>query len=112
MIAHLLTYSLGMFVAMAFDKRNVRVLHRRLRPVMVLPLLIAVLTGSWFQVAELTGQESNFYGLLDLHKGEFRPINLDSIDVFLNALGLLFLPGRGVVMWWTTALESDRPLET
>ncbi len=87
---------------MAFDKRNIRLLHRRLVPIMVLPLLITVLTGSLFQVAELTGQESNFYWLLDLHKGEFGPLNLEVIYPFLNGLGLLLLLSSGAVMWWTT----------
>jgi uncharacterized iron-regulated membrane protein len=87
---------------MAFDKRNIRLIHRRLVPIMALPLLITVLTGSLFQVAELTGHESNFYWLLDVHKGEFGPIDLEMIYPFLNGLGLLLLLSSGVVMWWTT----------
>lgn len=85
---------------MAFDKRNIRQLHRRLVPIMVAPLLITVLTGSLFQVAALTGKGADFYWLLNVHRGNWGFLNLEMIYPFLNALGLLLLMASGVVMWW------------
>ncbi|MEB3225151.1 MAG: PepSY domain-containing protein [Synechococcus sp.] len=87
---------------MPVPQRDLRQLHRRLVPIMVLPLLITVLTGSLFQVASVTGNAADFYWLLALHRGKFGPVNLEGIYPFLNALGLLLLLGSGVMIWWTT----------
>lgn len=84
---------------MANQKLNVRRLHRLTAPIMVLPLLLTLITGTLFQFADLTGQERRFRWLLALHTGHFGVINLSGIYPFLNALGLLFLVVTGVSMW-------------
>jgi len=60
-----------------------------LAPIIILPVLLTVFTGSLFQVAVLTGKGNDFLWLLELHKGKFGRINLEMIYPFLNAFGLL-----------------------
>ncbi|ANV85128.1 hypothetical protein AWQ21_12515 [Picosynechococcus sp. PCC 7003] len=86
---------------MAFDKRYMRQVHRRLVPIMIAPLLLTMLTGVLFQIADMTDNGANFAWLLDLHKGEFGPLNLEAIYPFLNGLGLLILIITGLIMWWS-----------
>lgn len=76
-----------------------RQIHRALAPIMVLPILLTLITGTFYQIADLSGQDKTFDWLLQLHKGNFFIINLESIYVFLNALGLLFLAITGITMW-------------
>ncbi len=81
---------------------KVRHLHMALAPIMALPLLLTLVTGSLFQFAELTGQESQFFWLIQLHRGNFGVVNLSKIYPFLNALGLLTLLITGLLMWLRT----------
>lgn len=81
------------------NKARLRQLHSRLAPIMVFPLLLTLISGSLFQVAELTGRAGDFNWLLELHKGHFGPINLEFIYPFLNAFGLLVLAATGIMMW-------------
>ena len=81
------------------NKARLRQLHSRLAPIMVLPVLLTLITGSLFQVAELTGRARDFHWLLELHKGQFGRINLELIYPFLNAFGLLVLAVTGIMMW-------------
>lgn len=76
-----------------------RQIHRTLAPIMVAPILLTLITGTFYQLADLSGQDKAFDWLLQLHKGNFFIINLESIYVFLNALGLLFLAVTGITMW-------------
>lgn len=76
-----------------------RQLHRILAPIMVLPLLLTLLTGSLFQIAELSGQQNKFRWLLALHKGNFGSLRLEFIYPFLNSFGLLLLATTGILMW-------------
>ena len=87
---------------MAINKRYIRQLHRKLVPIMVMPLIITVLTGTLFQVAILMGKGGDFYFLMEMHRGKFGPINLKAIYPFLNGFGLLLLITSGSIMWWTT----------
>lgn len=84
---------------MAINKVRARNLHRMLAPIMVLPLLLTLITGSLFQMAVASGKGSEFIWLLELHRGKFGSINLDKIYPFLNALGLLTLLITGIIMW-------------
>ncbi|MGA0198604.1 MAG: PepSY domain-containing protein [Prochlorotrichaceae cyanobacterium] len=79
--------------------KKLRQLHRFIAPIMVLPILLTAITGSVFQFAEMTGHEDTFEWLLELHKGDFGILNLESIYPFLNALGLLVLGATGVFLW-------------
>lgn len=78
-----------------------RRLHRALAPMMVLPLILTLVTGVLYQMVDLTGNDEAFDWLLDVHKGEFGPLNLEGIYPFLNATGLLLLVVTGGVMWWS-----------
>lgn len=84
---------------MATNKARLRQLHRTLAPIMVLPLLLTLISGSLYQVADLANQGGTFNWLMEVHKGHFGSINLEIIYPFLNALGLLFLAVTGISMW-------------
>jgi uncharacterized iron-regulated membrane protein len=66
---------------------------------MALPLLLTLVTGMLYQMAALGDRRGDFIWLLDLHHGQFGPLNLTMIYPFLNALGLLTLLVTGVSMW-------------
>jgi uncharacterized iron-regulated membrane protein len=84
---------------------RLRKLHRFLAPVMILPVLLTLITGSIYQMVDLAGNGGDFNWLLDLHKGHFGILNLEIIYPFLNALGLLTLTITGLLMW----LQMRRP---
>jgi uncharacterized iron-regulated membrane protein len=96
---------------MANHKLNVRRVHRFLAPIMVLPLLITLVTGVLFQMADLAGQERQFHWLLGIHKGHFGVLNLSVIYPFLNALGLLFLVVTGSTMWLRGRRRAAKPVK-
>jgi uncharacterized iron-regulated membrane protein len=85
-----------------FTKARLRQLHFKVAPIMILPLLLTLFSGTLFQIAELTGQADQFHWLMDLHKGEFGSLNLEIIYPFLNGLGLLVLCVTGIMMWLQT----------
>lgn len=84
---------------MVLNNNRLRQVHRWLAPIMVFPLLLTLITGSLFQVANLTGETQQFLWLLDLHKGKFGELDLTFIYPFLNAFGVLGLVITGVTMW-------------
>lgn len=84
---------------MAINQVRLRKLHRTLAPIMVLPLLLTLITGFLYQMADLGGKEENFSWLLELHKGNFGSLHLDIVYPFLNALGLLILAITGIILW-------------
>lgn len=79
---------------------RLRKLHRQLAPVMILPILLTLITGSIYQIADMAGKGDNFNWLLEWHKGHFGSLNLESIYTFLNALGLLTLAITGISLWF------------
>lgn len=81
------------------NSKKLRQIHRFIAPIMLLPIVLTAMTGSVFQFAEMTGHEETFEWLLELHKGDFGILNLESIYPFLNALGLLVLGATGVFLW-------------
>lgn len=85
---------------MAINKARLRQLHRTLVPIMVVPLLLTLTTGTLFQFAALSDRASDFIWLLELHRGKFGQINLELVYPFLNGLGLLTLLITGFLMWW------------
>lgn len=89
-------------------KAQFRKLHRALAPIMAVPLLITLITGSIYQITDLAGNEVPW--LLDLHKGNFGIINLETVFPFLNALGLLFLVATGISLWLQTRSKSVKYL--
>ncbi|NJK62686.1 MAG: PepSY domain-containing protein [Synechococcaceae cyanobacterium SM2_3_1] len=76
-----------------------RQFHRLFAPLIILPLLLSLVTGSTYQIAQLAGQGGDFYWLIEIHTGKFGPLDLTMIYPFLNAFGLLFMAGTGISMW-------------
>ncbi len=76
-----------------------RQLHRQLAPILMLPLLLTLITGSLFQIAIITGKSDEFSWLLDLHRGKFGRMNLEFIYPFFNSFGFLLLLTTGIVIW-------------
>ena len=79
--------------------RKLRQLHGVLAPIMFLPLLLTLITGSLFQVAVITNRADDFLWLLELHRGKFGRFNLELIFPFLNSFGLLMLVITGIIIW-------------
>ncbi len=88
--------------------QDIRHLHRTLAPIMVLPLLLTLLTGTVYQIVDLVGKGEEFDWLLDWHKGDFGALNLEVIYPFLNALGLLALLFTGISMWLNMRRSSKK----
>lgn len=74
-----------------------RQFHRAIAPLMALPLMHTAITGSLYQVTDLSGHAADW--LLEMHKGNFGILKLETIYPFLNALGLLALLVTGISMW-------------
>lgn len=79
--------------------KNVRQTHRFIAPIMLLPIILTTITGSIYQLVDMAGKGDAFDWLLDLHKGNFIILNLQSIYPFLNAFGLLALAITGIMMF-------------
>jgi hypothetical protein len=86
-----------------------RQFHRAIAPIMALPLLLTAITGSIYQIADLSGNEAEW--LLDLHKGNFGVLKLEAIYPFLNALGLLALLATGISIWLQMRRSSRSRLD-
>jgi uncharacterized iron-regulated membrane protein len=93
---------------MRIYQARLRKLHRVLAPVMLLPILLTLITGSIYQIVDMGGKGGNFDWLLDWHKGHFGILNLEMIYPFLNALGLLILAITGISMWVQMRRPSRR----
>jgi uncharacterized iron-regulated membrane protein len=96
---------------MATQKFKIRQLHRAIAPIMLLPILLTLITGSVFQVFDTQGRGQDFGWLMALHKGHFGPLNLEIIYPYLNALGLLVLAITGISMWSQMRQRPDRASE-
>ena len=96
---------------MAPQKFKLRQLHRAIAPIMLLPILITLITGSVFQALDTQGQGEAFGWLMELHKGHFGPLNLEIVYPYLNALGLLVLAITGISMWSQRRRRPDREAE-
>jgi uncharacterized iron-regulated membrane protein len=86
-----------------------RQLHRAIAPIMALPLLLTAITGSIYQIADLLGNDAKW--ILEIHKGNFGILKLESFYPFLNTLGLLVLLATGVLMWLQMRRSSRRRQE-
>jgi hypothetical protein len=65
----------------------IRRLHRLVAPIMLLPLLLTAITGTIYQIGDLSGKDREFRWLLGWQKGNFGLLNLEMIYPFLNAIG-------------------------
>ncbi len=73
--------------------------HAFVAPIVILPILLTLITGSIYQAFDLAGKGDDVEWLLGIHKGHFGPVNLEAIYPFLNAFGLLFMAITGGSMW-------------
>ena len=96
---------------MATQKFKIRQLHRAIAPIMLLPILLTLITGSVYQALDTQGKGDAFGWLMDLHKGHFGPLNLEIVYPYLNALGLLVLAITGISMWTQMRRRPDRDAE-
>ena len=87
---------------------RLRQLHRSIAPIMIVPVLLTLITGSIYQIVDLGGKGKDFDWLLDWHKGHFGSLNLEVIYPFLNALGLLTLAITGISMWLQMRRRSPK----
>ncbi|MGB3765861.1 MAG: PepSY domain-containing protein [Phormidesmis sp.] len=74
-------------------------LHSFVAPIVIIPIVLTLVTGSIYQAFDLMGKGDGVDWLLALHKGHFGPLNLEVVYPFLNALGLLFMAITGGSMW-------------
>lgn len=89
---------------MKIKAAKIRQWHRWLAPIMILPILFTVITGIVFQIGELNGLDVEW--VISWHKGDFGFIDVEKSFPFLNGIGLLFLTGTGISMWWKTRKTS------
>lgn len=85
---------------MKITATRIRQLHRNLAPIMLLPILLTVITGVVYQIAEIGGFARQVHWLIHWHKGDFGYISFEKSYPFLNGAGLLFLTVTGVSMWF------------
>jgi len=84
---------------MKTNQTRLRQVHKVLAPIVLLPLLLTLITGSIYQIVDLGGKGDAYDWLLDWHKGHFGSLNLETIYPFLNSLGLLIMVITGISMW-------------
>ena len=87
---------------------NIRKVHRLIAPIMVVPIVLTLITGTIYQMFDLAGQGDSVGWLLDAHKGHFGALNLEAVYPFLNALGLLVLAVTGISMWLQMRSRENR----
>ncbi len=82
------------------NNKTLRKLHRKIAPIIFLPLIFTAFTGvgyriarSWFHVSDEVGEM-----FLYIHQGEFLGKDLRVFYVLLNALGLIAMLISGIVM--------------
>jgi cytochrome b subunit of formate dehydrogenase len=92
-------------------QKNFRKIHRLCAPIMALPIVLTTLTGIVYQMADLNGADEDFGWLLEVHKGNFGPLELEKIYPFLNGLGLLVLLGTGIVLWIRPKRNAKPPTQ-
>ncbi|MEM7724956.1 MAG: PepSY domain-containing protein [Cyanobacteria bacterium P01_A01_bin.45] len=93
---------------MTLNKSHIRKLHSFFAPIMLLPILLTLVTGSLYQIAIITGKGGDFMWLLDLHRGKFGRVNLEIIYPLINAFGLLMLAVTGITIWFQIPLKKTK----
>lgn len=91
---------------MTTNKARWRQLHRTLAPIMLLPILLTLITGSLYQIADLADKGDSFSWLIEMHKGHFGNINLEIIYPLLKP-GVISASNN-----WNFHVVSDKPPST
>jgi len=92
----------------ASQQFNIRKVHRVVAPIMIVPIVLTLITGTIDQMFDLADQGDSADWLLDAHKGHFGALNLEVVYPFLNALGLLVLAVTGISMWLQMRARETR----
>ena len=79
---------------------QIRELHRRVAPLVILPLLITVCSGVSYRLARdwFGFTRDQVHWLMVIHEGEWLGAQLEPAVVLLNALGLLWMLGSGAAL--------------
>ncbi|ERN40565.1 hypothetical protein KR51_00031130 [Rubidibacter lacunae KORDI 51-2] len=93
------------------SRMTFRQLHRKVAPIVMLPLFVTVLTGVSYRISKdwfgLGRDRVHF--LMTIHEGEYFGKTLEPVYVLLNGLGVLFMLATGMAMlassigksgWW------------
>ncbi|MGC9503351.1 hypothetical protein [Baaleninema sp.] len=82
------------------NNRTFKTWHRKLAPIVFLPLFVTAFTGmgyrlgkSWFGLSDNFGE-----WMMYIHQGSYLGSQLRSFYVFLNGLGLVGMVVSGIVM--------------
>ena len=79
---------------------QIRELHRRIAPLVILPLLITVCSGVSYRLARdwFGFSRDQVHWLMVLHEGEWLGAHGETIYVLLNGLGLIWMLSTGLLM--------------
>jgi hypothetical protein len=94
-----------------FTPLQLRKIHRVLAPIMVLPLLLTLVTGTLYQIAILMDSAPDYFYFLEWHRGTFGPVDLRLAYPYLNAIGLLVMVGTGISLWIQIASRTTKRKE-
>lgn len=81
-------------------RKNARRIHRSLVPIASAPLILTVITGIAFSILDQRKIEADW--LLQIHSGNFGPLNLQPYYAYLLGICMLVLTVTGVAMWLGT----------
>lgn len=82
------------------NSRTLRNLHRKLAPIIFLPLFITSLTGVGYRIGKSWFGLSDDFGdvMMYIHEGAYLGSQLRPFYVLLNGLGLVAMVVSGIVM--------------
>ncbi|MGA1602816.1 MAG: PepSY domain-containing protein [Prochlorothrix sp.] len=85
-----------------------------LAPIVMLPLVVTVFTGVLYRIGKdwFGWTRDQAHILMVIHEGEYWGDTLEPIYVLLNGLGLLWMLGTGMTMWWQNWQRSRRAAAT
>jgi hypothetical protein len=91
------------------DIRQFRTLHRKVAPLVLLPLTVTVFTGVSYRLGKswLGLNRDQLHFLMVIHEGEYLGTTLEPLYVLLNGLGLLWMLATGCVMLWQNISHSS-----
>ena len=91
------------------DIRQFRTLHRKVAPIVLLPLTFTVFTGVFYRLGKswLGLNRDQLHFLMVIHEGEYFGETLEPLYVLLNGLGLLWMLGTGCVILWQNISRSN-----
>jgi uncharacterized iron-regulated membrane protein len=94
-------------------QQRIRKLHRAIAPLAFIPLLITVTTGLAYRLSKdwFGCSRDQVHWLMSLHEAEYLGASLEPVYVLLNALGVLWMLGTGVMMLLQSLKKLQRPVQ-